>query len=149
MSRWLVLPLVLLCGGRSFADSVTFNRDVRPILADACFSCHGPSKQKGGLRLDKPDSATEPTKAGTTAFTVGSGTQIIRQGIVCHPCLLTTSNIGSQPPGSVLAWDFGVNGMPPLYLVGAADFLVLNLNAVTPVTGASLAVNIFWDESAL
>ena len=71
MSHWLVLPLVLLCGGRSFADSVTFNRDVRPILADACFSCHGPSKQKGGLRLDKPDSATEPTKAGTTAFVAG------------------------------------------------------------------------------
>ncbi|MGL4554771.1 MAG: DUF1553 domain-containing protein, partial [Gemmataceae bacterium] len=36
-----------------------FNRDIRPILADACFTCHGPdqAKRKGGLRLDLHDAA--------------------------------------------------------------------------------------------
>ncbi len=29
-----------------------FEKSVRPILAERCFGCHGPSKQKGGLRLD-------------------------------------------------------------------------------------------------
>src|SRR5262249_20207598 len=29
-----------------------FESKVRPLLADHCFKCHGPSKQKGGLRLD-------------------------------------------------------------------------------------------------
>jgi mono/diheme cytochrome c family protein len=29
-----------------------FESKVRPILAESCFSCHGPDKQKGGLRLD-------------------------------------------------------------------------------------------------
>ncbi len=29
-----------------------FEKQVRPILADHCFSCHGEKKQKGGLRLD-------------------------------------------------------------------------------------------------
>src|SRR5208282_5623324 len=29
-----------------------FERNVRPILATRCQGCHGPAKQKGGLRLD-------------------------------------------------------------------------------------------------
>ena len=29
-----------------------FEANVRPILVDSCFKCHGPTKQKGGLRLD-------------------------------------------------------------------------------------------------
>ncbi|MBY0228344.1 MAG: DUF1553 domain-containing protein [Gemmataceae bacterium] len=36
-----------------------FNRDVRPILAENCFACHGPDKaaRKAGLRLDNRDDA--------------------------------------------------------------------------------------------
>ena len=29
-----------------------FEKEVRPVLADNCFKCHGPKKQKSGLRLD-------------------------------------------------------------------------------------------------
>jgi mono/diheme cytochrome c family protein len=29
-----------------------FEKEVRPVLAEQCFSCHGPRKQKSGLRLD-------------------------------------------------------------------------------------------------
>src|SRR5437762_1847910 len=29
-----------------------FERRVRPVLAEHCYSCHGPAKQKSGLRLD-------------------------------------------------------------------------------------------------
>ncbi len=34
------------------ADPVDYLRDVKPILAQHCYSCHGPQKQKSGLRLD-------------------------------------------------------------------------------------------------
>ena len=33
-------------------ESFDFARDVRPLLAKRCQECHGPAKQKGGLRLD-------------------------------------------------------------------------------------------------
>ena len=44
------------------AGRIIFNRDIRPILADRCFSCHGPdpNKRQAGLRLDRPDAATGP-----------------------------------------------------------------------------------------
>src|SRR3954453_11776405 len=34
------------------ADSDFFERQVRPILSEHCWSCHGPKKQNAGLRLD-------------------------------------------------------------------------------------------------
>ncbi|MSU34389.1 MAG: DUF1553 domain-containing protein [Pedosphaera sp.] len=51
-----------------------YNRDVRPILADNCFACHGPDKahQKGGLRLDVRDTAIGPLKSGNRAIVPGN-----------------------------------------------------------------------------
>jgi hypothetical protein len=53
------------------AEPLRFNRDVRPILADACFGCHGPGQQKAGLRLDQSASATKPNKRGDAAIVPG------------------------------------------------------------------------------
>src|SRR5215471_5562361 len=41
------------------AAAVEFNRDVRPILSDRCYSCHGPdsASRKSPLRLDQEESA--------------------------------------------------------------------------------------------
>lgn len=56
---WLWL-LVWLVGVRAHAG-VDFNRDIRPILAEKCFACHGPDSagRKGELRLDQPDGLTD------------------------------------------------------------------------------------------
>jgi hypothetical protein len=39
---------------RPDSATIEFNRDIRPILSDTCYTCHGPAKnaRKGGLRLD-------------------------------------------------------------------------------------------------
>lgn len=41
------------------AEKLSYNRDVRPILSDTCFKCHGPDKnnRKGKLRLDDREAA--------------------------------------------------------------------------------------------
>jgi hypothetical protein len=41
------------------ADKLEYNRDVRPILAENCFACHGPdsASRKADLRLDRRDDA--------------------------------------------------------------------------------------------
>jgi hypothetical protein len=52
---WLLSCAVL----GNVASAVDFNRDVRPILSDKCFLCHGPDREtrEAGLRLDLRDEA--------------------------------------------------------------------------------------------
>ena len=61
------------------AARVSFNRDVFPILADRCFTCHGPDAKarKANLRLDRADGedGAYRTHEGSTAIKPGSLTQ--------------------------------------------------------------------------
>jgi hypothetical protein len=43
-------------------DLIGFNRSIRPLLSDRCFSCHGPDSvnRKAGIRFDRPDSLFGP-----------------------------------------------------------------------------------------
>ena len=51
---------VELLAVESSGSRVEFNRDIRPILSDKCFTCHGPdsAKRQAGLRLDRAEDAT-------------------------------------------------------------------------------------------
>ena len=55
------------------ADRPSYNRDIRPILSDACFGCHGPDEhdRKGGLRLDVPQPEQATTDSGLPAIVRG------------------------------------------------------------------------------
>jgi len=57
---------------RSQIETVTFNRDIRPILSDSCYTCHGPDDgtRKAGLRLDIREAATAE-RDGLTAIVPG------------------------------------------------------------------------------
>jgi hypothetical protein len=62
-------------GERRVAGEVDFNRDVRPILADRCFSCHGPDSangREGGLRLDTFEGAAAVLESGKRAIVPGN-----------------------------------------------------------------------------
>ena len=73
MSKKIIIVLIILSvAGLSYGvyyfssekkesanELVSYNKDIRPILSDKCFTCHGPdaSKVKAGLRLDLPARA--------------------------------------------------------------------------------------------
>ena len=55
-------------------EPLSFNRDVRPILSDNCYACHGPDEavRQAGLRLDRQDSAHGVLPSGRRALVPGS-----------------------------------------------------------------------------
>ena len=56
LAGWLAMSAAPARAGDA-GGKVTYNRDIRPILSDNCFYCHGPDKnhRKGKFRLDEPD----------------------------------------------------------------------------------------------
>ena len=76
----LLLTLPLLARGE---ETVRFNRDIRPVLSDKCFHCHGPDEKerKGGLRLDVRSDALKGGKSGQPALVPGQPdeSEIIRR----------------------------------------------------------------------
>src|SRR5262245_22144525 len=74
MTRSPLIPLILLAVAvaapaaepPAAAPKVDYNRDVRPILADNCFKCHGPDEKqrKANLRLDTKDGFLAETTNG-------------------------------------------------------------------------------------
>ena len=66
---WIAIisvALAIACPQAGHAEPVSFNRDIRPIMSDKCFHCHGfdASTREAGMRLDlregRPDRAGEP-----------------------------------------------------------------------------------------
>ena len=69
MNRIAILgvTLTLVLGGCGGAESVSFSRDVKPILADNCFSCHqegGAGYEASGFSMETYDDLMRGTQYG-------------------------------------------------------------------------------------
>ncbi|MFN5422633.1 MAG: DUF1549 domain-containing protein, partial [bacterium] len=67
---------IMSCGQNfspAIADKVDFNYDIRPILVQKCYLCHGPDpgSRKANLRLDTYEGATALLKDGLKAIDPG------------------------------------------------------------------------------
>src|SRR5439155_15199069 len=78
LPNWLRVAsaLLALLPGLPAAGAVSatrFNRDIRPVLSENCFACHGPdaNKRKAGLRLDTKDGIFERTAKHEPAVVPG------------------------------------------------------------------------------
>ena len=60
-------------GTENQPKKVDFKTQVRPILSNRCFACHGPDEGhvESGLRLDLVESATAPADSGAIAIVPG------------------------------------------------------------------------------
>ena len=67
------IALLLLLPALPLFSKIDFNREIRPILSDKCFKCHGPDakNQKSDFRLDSFEQATKDHK-GMVGLTPGS-----------------------------------------------------------------------------
>src|SRR5687767_7043075 len=70
---WQVIIAVgmLVCGS-AMAAPMDYDKDVKKILEQHCFQCHGPEKQKSGLRLDVKESVLKGGESGEPAIVPGS-----------------------------------------------------------------------------
>src|SRR3977135_4493625 len=83
MSRRVLLSLLVLTlapavrAEAPVPKAVDFNRDIRPILSENCYACHGPdqNKRKAGLRLDIRTNAISELKSGNIAVIPGKASE--------------------------------------------------------------------------
>lgn len=89
---------------------ISFNYQVRPILSDKCFTCHGPdvNKREAGLRLDIQDSAFAPLRESPGAFAIVPGdpesSELIRRVSSTDPSYQMPtpgSHLGTLSPGEI------------------------------------------------
>ncbi|MFO0012612.1 MAG: DUF1553 domain-containing protein [Planctomycetota bacterium] len=96
----LTTVVSFLAIAHGFADErlakVDFKTEIRPILSNRCFACHGPDENtvEAGLRLDTRERATQTLESGTTALVPGD---FIRSEIV-RRILSDDEEIRMPPP---------------------------------------------------
>jgi hypothetical protein len=78
MRRWFLALFAMSMVGTLRADDVDFNRDIRPILSENCFFCHGQdsTKRKANLRLDDRAAAI---KAGAITPKDVAGSDLLKR----------------------------------------------------------------------
>ena len=144
--RYLLTLALLVVGGDrgSAAEKVDFARDIRPVLSNTCFKCHGPGTAKGGLRLDERERAIK--KGAIVPGKPDESTLVER---VCLPAddgsRMPPSDIGPQlTPAQIAkfrAWIEQGAEYPPhwAFLAPKRPALATSAHPIDSFVGAKLA----------
>jgi Protein of unknown function (DUF1553)/Protein of unknown function (DUF1549)/Concanavalin A-like lectin/glucanases superfamily/Planctomycete cytochrome C len=84
--------------------TIEFNRDIRPILSDKCFQCHGPGTQQATLRFDLEEGVKHALSGGRFAVVPGdpANSQVIRRITATDPSIRMPKSQGGRAAGEPL-----------------------------------------------
>jgi hypothetical protein len=85
-------------------QTIEFNRDIRPILSDKCFQCHGPGTQLATLRFDLEEGAKHELKGGRFAIVAGDPDKsvMIQRVTATNPAVRMPRSQGGAAAGEPL-----------------------------------------------
>jgi uncharacterized membrane protein len=112
ISREVVAPLSNLT-----KDAHLYVDLVKPVLENKCISCHGPSRQKGKLRLDEPDFIKRGGEDGAVV-----NVALPDEGELWRRITLESSNDDHMPPSEKPQLSRGEIGLIMYWLQNGADF---------------------------
>ena len=108
MKRWSALVLALLAGSQlapaqqqaanERANLERFETDIRPLLAQRCYSCHGFEKQFGALRVDSREALVTGGKSGPAIVPGDAGSSLLIRAV-------KGEDVQRMPLGAELAED--------------------------------------------
>lgn len=115
-----VLLLNLASEARGETSVPDFNRDVRPVLSQYCFKCHGMDEhaRKSGLRLDQSKSALDKAKSGDIAIVPGKpeASELINR------INSTDEDSVMPPPSTKVLLPAAAKEMLRKWIAGGADY---------------------------
>src|SRR6185436_11064146 len=90
----LSLPSAIPCVAAADEDkaAVDYERQIKPLLARYCVSCHGADKQKSGLRLDSAAAVRQGGDSGAAIEPGKSGESLLLQA------LTAAEGVAAMPP---------------------------------------------------
>ena len=96
MAWFLAFVVPGLAAGTTAPAAVDFNRDIRPILSEKCFSCHGPDagQRQASLRLDTADGIAAQRNGNGSVVVPGSARQSLLYQRIASP-----DPASRMPPG--------------------------------------------------
>src|SRR5262249_34480822 len=97
-------PAPRVAAAESLPTTIEFNRDIRPILSDKCFQCHGPATQLATLRFDQEEGAKRALSGGRFAIVPGdpSKSQMIARVTAINPAIRMPRSQSGAAPGEPL-----------------------------------------------